>query len=59
MVLIKHEWEGGRHTVGPPFWGVGALVGGVQITFSSCSVLCCLPARWRGAGTRGTGGLLG
>jgi len=33
--------------VGPPLWGVGPLVGDVQITFYLCSVLYCLPARWR------------
>jgi len=49
--------------VGPPLWGVGPLVGDVQITFYLCSVLYCLPARWRcprmkGCRHPGTGGTL-
>lgn len=46
MVLFKHDWgedtQWGHHS-----GGVGPLVGGVQITFSLCSVPYCLPARGR------------
>lgn len=58
MVLIKHEGGRGGHTVGPPFWGVAPLVGVVQITFSLCSVLYCLPARWRGPWMKGCPGVV-
>lgn len=53
-MLIKHEWgEGRTHSGVIILGGVGPLVGGVQIIFSLCSVLYCLPARRRGCGCRG------